>query len=354
MLVSETCLLRMDEEGQRRKRGWREGCLSSRREGVIDEEEVNRESKNRQTTGLTEGKKKVIGCDGIRSRIRQVLLGEDNPAAHATYTHRYCFRALVPAAEALRTVPEYRVSTRFMYNGPDAHAITYPVADGALLNVLLVVSDPGAWPDRTRHTGRGTKDEARAAVAGWHPTARAVADLFPEDDGNGGLEKWAIFDMGDHPAPAYHSRAGRVCVAGDAAHAVGPHLGAGAGFGMEDALVLAELMDAVDRDTATITTTTSNGSVGGGDDADGARQKHQQKKAQLCRKALAAYNNSRYERTQWLAGATRDAVDLFQHRYEGVGGEFEKFGEEITWRFHKIWEYDVDVMVTEALAELRR
>lgn len=35
---------------------------------------------------------------------------------------------------------------------------------------------------------------------------------------------------------------GRVCIAGDAAHAASPHHGAGAGMGVEDNLVLAALL----------------------------------------------------------------------------------------------------------------
>jgi salicylate hydroxylase len=249
----------------------------------------------------------------------------------------------VPATEARQTLSAHRVSTRFMYNGPDAHAITYPVADGALLNVLLVLSDPAPWTE-PRHTARGSKAEALAAFGAWHPTARAIVDLLPDE-----MEKWAIFDMHDHPAPAYHGAGGRVCIAGDAAHAVGPHLGAGAGFGMEDALVLVELMDVIDRAAAADAATTPvvDGGNGGTKNEEKAA-----KKAELCRKAMAAYNDVRYERTQWLAGRTREAVDLFQQNYDGVGDNFEKFGDEITWRFHQIWEYDVDQMVRTALETL--
>ncbi len=68
-------------------------------------------------------------------------------------------------------------------------------------------------------------------------------DLLPDE-----MDKWAVFDMKNHPAPSYS--AGKVCLAGDAAHAVAPHLGSEAGLGIEDALALSTLLAAVDTEGA--------------------------------------------------------------------------------------------------------
>ncbi|KAH8904110.1 salicylate 1-monooxygenase sala [Coniochaeta sp. PMI_546] len=265
----------------------------------------------------------VIGCDGIRSRVRQLLLGEANPASYPGYTHKYCFRALIgtcEAREAIREKGEYLTSTRFMYNGPGGHMITYPVAMGTFLNVLVVVSDPGEWSTKDgKHTAKTTKKEAVDFFRSWHhPTVKAIVDLLPED-----LDKWAIFDMMDHPAPRYNG--GCVCIAGDAAHAAGPHLGAGAGFGIEDALVLATALDSLNKRVRL-----ANWDV---------------KRANLCSQALSAYNQVRYERTQWLVGATRQACSLFQARRAYTPEENERFGREIGELFHTIWDYDIKQMV---------
>jgi salicylate hydroxylase len=209
-----------------------------------------------------------------------------------------------------------------MYNGPNAHVITYPVALGAVLNVLAVITDANPWGGEDgKHTAAGTKSEATDAFKSWHPTVRAIVDMLPDN-----MDKWAIFDMMDNPAPSYVR--GRVCVAGDAAHAAGPHLGAGASFGIEDALVLSTVMEAV---------------------KGAAPSKPDISKAELLRVALQAYNDVRYERTQWLVEHTRAAVDLFQWRNPNCGSNPEQFANEITWRFHKIWHYDIDAMLQEAL-----
>ncbi|ORY62499.1 uncharacterized protein BCR38DRAFT_410903 [Pseudomassariella vexata] len=285
-------------------------------EGIVEEENGGR-VRMRFKDGSVEEADVVIGCDGIRSRTRHVLFG---PSHAPSYTHKFCFRALIPLPSALPKLGVHRTSTRFMYNGPEAHIITYPVAMGEILNVLLVISDSNPWTTEDgRHTSSGSKQEALAAFANWHPTARTIVDLLPEQ-----LDKWAIFDMHDRPAP-YYAR-GSVGIAGDAAHAAGPHLGAGAGFGMEDALVLAALLEAADK-----------------------RCEGGKSKGELCCGALETYNEVRYERTQWLVGLTREACDLFQWQNESAGSDSRKFAEEITWRFQKIWEYDIDGMVRGAL-----
>ncbi|KAI7776177.1 hypothetical protein LA080_005749 [Diaporthe eres] len=293
----------------------------------------------------------VIGCDGIRSRVRELLFG---PSSAATYSKKYSFRALIPMPQARASLPEHMITTRFMYNGPGAHVITYPVANNTMLNTLAVVSDPEPWEPppqgskRNPHVGSATLDEAAAAFGDWHPDIRAIVGLLPAE-----MDKWAIFDMLEHPVPRYHGGGGSgggatiggggsvVCLAGDAAHACGPHLGAGAGFGIEDALVLAELIQAV-RDADAVL---ENGRGDGGGDKRtvGAR----------LATAFEVYSDVRYGRTQWLVKHTRDAVDLFQWRDRALSRSADDFDREITWRFHEIWHHDTDKMVEEARQKLR-
>lgn len=141
------------------------------------------------------------------------------------------------------------------------------------------------------------------------------------------MEKWGIFDLLDHPVPRYSQ--GVVCLAGDAAHASSPHHGAGAGFGIEDALLLAELLAAVQ----------SRG------DRDTLRQRVEA--------ALSVYNETRYERTQWLVESSRSNGDISEWRYDGVGRDHRKFEHEEKWRLDKIRNYDTDMMVQEALELLQ-
>ncbi|KAL1870783.1 hypothetical protein VTK73DRAFT_2507 [Phialemonium thermophilum] len=301
---------------------------------------------------------------------RQKLGFRDGSSAVAD-VDKSCFRALSPMDRARAALGEYRTSTRFMYNGPGAHVITYPVSDGALLNILAVVTE-----DNTSHTS-GTHDavtvdsahpatmteqlsapsapkttgtSVAARFADWHPRVRAAVELLASSDDNNkegrdgtaklDRRRWDIYDMYEHPAPQYWS--GTVCLAGDAAHATGPHLGAGAGFGIEDALALSALFEVVD---GIVETRVNNGRSG----KNGTAEKPSTQVARVVRAALSAYNDVRYERAQWLIGATREACELIQSRDRDWATDVEDYEREISWRFHKIWDYDVNGMVQEAL-----
>ena len=48
----------------------------------------------------------VVGCDGIKSKVRQIIVGKDHPSAHPSYTHKYAYRGLAPMEEAIKAVGE--------------------------------------------------------------------------------------------------------------------------------------------------------------------------------------------------------------------------------------------------------
>lgn len=145
------------------------------------------------------------------------------------------------------------------------------------------------------------------------------------------LDKWGIFDLLDNPVPEYSK--GTTCLAGDAAHASSPFHGAGAGLGIEDSLVLAELLAAVDRSVQ---------------EAETELPLRERIEA-----ALTVYNDVRYERTQWLMDSSRRTGELWEWRFDGIGGDFTKFEQEEAWRVRKIRDFDTEMMVQESLSLLR-
>lgn len=57
----------------------------------------------------------IIGCDGIKSRVRQIMVGADHPSAKPTYTHKYAYRGLVPMEKAIEAVGEERAQNACMH-----------------------------------------------------------------------------------------------------------------------------------------------------------------------------------------------------------------------------------------------
>lgn len=57
----------------------------------------------------------VIGCDGIKSRVRGLLVGEGDPAAVPSFTHKYAYRGLVPMDKAVEAIGEELASNSCMH-----------------------------------------------------------------------------------------------------------------------------------------------------------------------------------------------------------------------------------------------
>lgn len=57
----------------------------------------------------------VVGCDGIKSRVRQLIVGEGHPSINPTFTHKYAYRGLVPMEKAIEAIGEELASNSCMH-----------------------------------------------------------------------------------------------------------------------------------------------------------------------------------------------------------------------------------------------
>jgi len=94
--------------------------------------------------GAVEEAEAVIGCDGIRSRVRQILLGtEFGPR----FTGKYAYRGLVPMEDAKAALGAYAASNSHMYLNYGGHVLTYQIDKGATMNVVACVHMEGNWKE---------------------------------------------------------------------------------------------------------------------------------------------------------------------------------------------------------------
>ena len=224
--------------------------------------------------------------------------------------------------QAVAVLGEEKSASRYMHLGLGAHALTFPVADGALLNVVAFVNDPKEWPHKDKLIGPCSKQDAVDAFKDFAPATRAIIDLLPNE-----LDRWAIFDTCDNPAPTYVK--GRLCLAGDAAHASSPHHGAGAGLGIEDAAALVSLLERV----------------------QGELHEETNNRTRLIESALAAYDHVRLGRAHWLVESSRFVGELYEWQHGRDAGSIR---QEIDWRARKIWSYNIDEMNRQAREDFMR
>lgn len=59
----------------------------------------------------------IIGCDGIKSRTREIVVGRDHPAAQPLYTHKYAYRGLIPMDDAIQILGEERAVNSSLWVG---------------------------------------------------------------------------------------------------------------------------------------------------------------------------------------------------------------------------------------------
>ncbi|KAH8900542.1 FAD/NAD(P)-binding domain-containing protein [Thozetella sp. PMI_491] len=263
--------------------------------------------------GTTANADAVIGCDGIHSQVRKILIGNDHPAANPVYTHKCAYRGLVPMEEAVAAIGDERARNSCAYFGSGGRLLTYTVNDGKTMNVIAYKSDPNDWLDSEKQTRWATRDEAVKEFQGYGPVISKVMGLVAPE-----LNVWGIFDL-YNPLPYFAS--GRVAVAGDAAHAASPHQGAGAGFAMEDVACLSELLncDAV--------TNTRDLEV-----------------------VLSVYDAHRRERGNWLVQSSRWVGRLYDYEF---GNNYEMIERQLRERFGMINNFSVREMCDRALGDLR-
>lgn len=264
--------------------------------------------------GTTAEADAVVGCDGIKSRVRAWMMGDDHPSTPPVYTHKYAYRGLIPMDKAIEALGKDNAQNSKMHLGQDGHVLTFSVNHGETMNVVAFWTNPDDWPSHEKLTLPSTKEHVKKDFTDFNKTVHKIIDLLEPD-----LDCWAIFDTGDHPMPYYNK--GKVCVIGDAGHATSPHHGAGAGICIEDCAVMAELL------------------------ADPLVAKEGDRGLAA---AFHAYNQSRLERTQWLVQSSRRSGDLYDWRAEGVGKDLEKIEEECRASNEKIWNGQIDEMVKEA------
>lgn len=169
----------------------------------------------------------LIGADGVHSRIRSQMFGEER----AHFTGIMAWRGLVPME---RLPPHQRRLVGANWLGVGGHVVTYPLRRGEILNFVGVV-ERDDWRIESWNEP-GTREECLHDLRNWHEDVKTIIRNIDQPF------KWAL--LGREPLSRFAQN--RVCVMGDAAHPTLPFLAQGANMALEDAMVLARCLDSED------------------------------------------------------------------------------------------------------------
>ncbi|MFC5746068.1 FAD-dependent monooxygenase [Actinomadura rugatobispora] len=188
----------------------------------------------------------VVGADGLHSITRRSLWPDAPAPRYAGYT---TFRMITAAYPVEGSVESWGQGDRFGYA---------PLADGRIYCYAMVTAPPNST---------GGLADLRRRFAGRHNPIPALLESVEPD---------AVLQHDTYELPDLSTYAtGRVALLGDAAHAMTPNLGQGAGQALEDAVVLARSLEAARTGDTTVV------------------------------QALRAYDRARRPRTQMIARRSR-------------------------------------------------
>ena len=160
----------------------------------------------------------LIGADGIRSTVRQQLLG-DGPPPYRGIAERHALITLPDGTVPRGTFHEH-------WKGRDRFGF-YPIKGGTCWYLLGPDRQGTVDPD-------GPKDAVVRKLEGWPTSLRDIVEATP-------AESVVRLEIYVQPVTKTWTN-GRVALLGDAAHAIEPSGGQGSAQAIEDAVVLARCL----------------------------------------------------------------------------------------------------------------
>ncbi|MBW3513039.1 3-hydroxybenzoate 6-monooxygenase [Janthinobacterium sp. NKUCC06_STL] len=171
----------------------------------------------------------LIGCDGVKSVIRERIVGDQvRVSGHVVY------RAVVPAADM---PADLRWNAPVVWAGPNCHLVHYPLRSGEQYN--LVVTFHSREQEQWSVTD-GSKEEVLSYFDGVHDQPRQLLHKPTS------WKRWSTADR--DPVANWSTK--RMTLLGDSAHPMLQYLAQGACMALEDAVTLGEAVRACDFDMA--------------------------------------------------------------------------------------------------------
>ncbi len=177
----------------------------------------------------------LIGADGIKSVVRQQILG----STPVSYTGDIAWRGVISVD---KLPPDIMETVSTVWCGPKKHAVMYYLRAGALMNFVGLVEHD--QPESESWTQKRPWQELKDDFEGWHPTIQTVIDALDKD----ACYRYAL----NNRPPVGNWSTQKATLLGDAAHPTLPYMASGAAMAIEDAAVFARCLEQCEDVTSTL------------------------------------------------------------------------------------------------------
>jgi 2-polyprenyl-6-methoxyphenol hydroxylase-like FAD-dependent oxidoreductase len=191
---------------------------------VVSIEDGNDGVTVRTESGETYKGAALVGCDGLWSTVRQHIVGDGKPVVSG----HIAYRAVLPTADWPK---EYRLPKMIIWAGDKTHLVHYPLRRGELFNLVVVFHS-----DRYEEGWDSYGDPAELHER-FSEKCEPVRALLKK------VNAWKMWVLCDRP-PIKNWTKGRITLLGDAAHPMLQYLAQGACMAIEDAVCLANQIEA--------------------------------------------------------------------------------------------------------------
>lgn len=119
----------------------------------------------------------VVGCDGVRSRVRQILRGQESEVEDMKFTGKVAYRVLIPMDQAKSALGDELAGNSQMYMGPGKSMLTYPIVHGKILNVAaLCTKEDGKW-ENSNWVVPKTQEDLKECYRGWGGPVQKIVEV---------------------------------------------------------------------------------------------------------------------------------------------------------------------------------
>jgi salicylate hydroxylase len=254
----------------------------------------------------------VIGSDGVHSVVRKSLLASwYSPAA---FTGMGGYRFILTMEQVVSVLGPDMAKTSCIWSGPGGYVTMYSIEEGAKVNFGLWTSKENdrARLEKERWVLKNQTPPMLDDFKNWGPSLQGLMSLAGEQ-----TQLWTSHHF-DAQIDSYYD--GRLCVIGDAAHAMGPHLGQGASQAMEDAYVMAEVLAQIDdAKYANIPLSTR------------------------VTTAFRSWQDVRKPQFEWLCHASHEAYSFWAGlwRYDLTKGDLEQHKRDAAIKLDRVWNANI-------------